>query len=109
MDDTKTSMNKAAEALNEFNKVEPWLATIIPIVFPPAAPVMPLVNAFAPAILTFAARALSDIAASNGGDLPAALIELFQHVSKGQPNSPILSSVALSSVKPDMPPPPSSS
>lgn len=91
MTDVKTVATEAGQVVAEVAKVEPWLATIIPMVFPPAAPVMPLVNAFAPAILTFAARALSDISASNGDDLPAALIELFQHVSKGQPNSPILS------------------
>lgn len=91
MVDVKTIAGDAEKIVQELGSIEPWLATIIPIVVPAAAPAMPLVNAFAPVILTFAARALGDIATANGGDLPAALIELFQHVSKGQPNSPTLS------------------
>ncbi len=89
---------EAATAVNEFSRVEPWLATIIPLVIPAAAPAMPLINAFAPVILTFVARALSDIAKENSGDLPAALIELFQHLSKGQPNSPTLSPITSENI-----------
>ena len=89
--DYKDAAGHAQEAIQEFQKIEPWLATIIPIVIPAAAPAMPLINAFAPVLLTFVARALGDIASENGGDLPAALIELFQHLSRGQPNSPTLS------------------
>lgn len=90
MTDAKSIATEAGVVVQEIGKIEPWLATIIPMIVPAAAPAMPLVNAFAPVILTFAARALGDIANSNGGDLPGALIELFQHVSKGMPNSPAL-------------------
>lgn len=89
--DPKAVAAEVQKALVEFSKVEPWIATVLPMVVPAAAPVMPIVNEFAPLILAAAARALGDIATNNGGDIPAAVIEFLQHITKGQPNSPILS------------------
>lgn len=90
MTDAASVAETAKTVVDQIQKVEPWVATIIPMVVPAAAPIMPLINAFEPVIMTFVSRALGDIAASNGSDLPGALIELFQHLSKGQPNSPAL-------------------
>ena len=96
MTDVAGVAGTAKEVIDQIQKVEPWIATIIPMVVPAAAPVMPLINAFEPVIMTFVSRALGDIAGNNGGDLPGALIELFQHLSKGQPNSPALMPTPIS-------------
>lgn len=93
MVDVKQVASEGKVVIEEIAKVEPWLATIIPMIVPAATPAMPLINAFAPIFLTFVARALGDIATANGGDLPSAVIELLQHISKGAPNSKTLSSV----------------
>jgi hypothetical protein len=77
-------------------KVEPIVASGLMFV-PGAAPVIALVQPFVVMAAPFLERALTDISGSNGGDMLNAFIELMQHISKGQPNSPILSSPAASS------------
>ncbi|GAC1325880.1 MAG: hypothetical protein NVSMB28_21240 [Collimonas sp.] len=90
-------MGTIAEIATETDKVvksiasiEPTVAAVIGMFVPGAAPVVALVQPWAPMALNFLDRALQDVAASNGGDIMAAFIELMQHVSKGGPNSPAL-------------------
>ena len=84
-------MTEAGKAITDFAKVEPLLMTIIGMLVPGAAPIAAAIQPFAPVVLAFAARALTDIAQNNGGDVSAALVELLRHLSKDQPNSPTLS------------------
>lgn len=89
--DAKEVAGEAGAIIAEIAKFEPWVSKIIPIIAPQAAGVVPLIDAFAPIILATAARALGDIANGNNGDLLSAMIELFQHLDKNQPNSSVLS------------------
>lgn len=81
---------EGASVIAQVQKMEPWIEAVLPFI-PGAGVAVPFVHEFAPLILTFAARALADIASNNNGDLPSALIELLQHNTKGQPNSGVLS------------------
>lgn len=78
------------EGVKTFARVEPTIATVAGMFIPGAAPIVAMVQPWAPVALNFVERALDDIAKANGGDMMAALIELFQHISKGGPNSPVL-------------------
>lgn len=84
------TIEKVAQGIDTFSKFEPEVAAVAGFV-PGASQIMAIVQPFAPVILAFASRALHDIAEANGGDLPAAIIELLQHVTKGQPTSKTLS------------------
>jgi hypothetical protein len=90
MVDVKTVAGEAEKVVVGLQKAEPWIEDVLPFI-PGASVAVPFVHMFAPVILTFAARALDDISKDKNGDLLAALTELFQHISKGQPNSPTLS------------------
>jgi hypothetical protein len=90
--DIKSAAASAEKVVETIARVEPTIATIASMFVPGAAPVVAMVQ---PAILMaipFLERGLNDIAQSNGGDIMSAMIELLQHLSKSQPNSPILSS-----------------
>lgn len=91
---TKTEVQTiAGEAANVVDKVasfEPIIATALNFI-PGGSVVAGAVASFGPLILSFASRALHDIANENGGDVPAAIIELIQHLTPGQPNSAKLS------------------
>lgn len=95
MVDVAEAAGEAATVLDQIQKIEPWVATFLPMVVPEAGPVIPAIQAFEPMIMAFASRALHDIAANNNGDIMGAMIELFQHLTKGQPNSPVLSPVPI--------------
>ena len=71
-------------------KVEPTVATITGMFVPGAAPVVAMVQPFVLMAIPYVERALNDVAAGNGGDFMGAMIEIMQHLSKGQPNSPTL-------------------
>lgn len=87
---TVTSVaGEAAAVVDKLSNVEPIVATAINFI-PGGSAVAPAVSFFAPLILSFASRALHDIADKKGGDVPAAIIELLQHLTPGQPNSSAL-------------------
>ena len=81
---------EADKVVRTFSTIEPTVATVVGMFVPGAAPIVALVQPWAPMALNFLDRALRDIAASNGGDIMSAFIEMMQHVSKGQPNSDVL-------------------
>ena len=58
---------------------------------PGAAPILAMVQPWLVLAAPYLERALDDIAKGNNGDVLGAFLELMQHVSKGGPNSPILS------------------
>jgi hypothetical protein len=72
-------------------RVEPMIATGISMFVPGAAPVVAMVQPWMVLAAPYLERALDDIAKGNSGDVLGAFLELMQHVSKGGPNSPILS------------------
>jgi hypothetical protein len=84
---TAAAVEKGVEA---FASVEPTIATVTGMFVPGAAPIMALVQPWAPVALNFLERALNDIASSNNSDLFGSFVELLQHISKGGPNSPAL-------------------
>jgi len=88
-------------------KVEPTIVGVSSMFVPGMAPVAALVQPWVMTVVPYIEKALNDIASGNNTDLFAAFIELLQHVSKGGPNSPILSG-PIAPV-PDMPPAPSGS
>ena len=67
-------------------KVEPTVAGIAGMFVPQVALIQPWILMIAP----YLERALKDVANSHNGDALSALLELTQHISKGQPNSKIL-------------------
>lgn len=80
-----------AQVVEGVMKVEPMIATAAGMFVPGAAPIVAMVQPWLVLGAPFLERALNDISASNGGDMLNAFMELMQHVSKGQPNSPVLS------------------
>ena len=85
---------EAEKAVEAVMKVEPMIATGVGMFVPGAAPILAMVQPFIVLAAPYLERALTDIAANNGGDALTALIELVQHVSKGQPSSTVLSADA---------------
>lgn len=86
--------HEASAAIKEIMKFEPTAAGIASAVIPGAAPVVALVQ---PEILLIAPaieKAMDDLAAGNGGNAAQAVLEIIMHLSKGLPNSPVLSPAA---------------
>jgi hypothetical protein len=79
----------AEKVVEQVMRVEPMVAGIAGMFVPGLSLVQPWIVMAAP----FLERALTDIAANNGGDVLSAFMELLQHVSSGQPNSPVLAGV----------------
>jgi hypothetical protein len=79
----------AEKVVENVMKVEPMIAGIAGMFVPGLSLVQPWIVMAVP----FLERALTDISTSNGGDILGAFLELMQHVSKGQPNSPVLNGV----------------
>jgi hypothetical protein len=75
-------------------KVEPTIVGVSSMFIPGMAPIAAMVQPWVISTVPYIEKALNDIAAGNNGDLFASFIELLQHVSKGGPNSPALSSPA---------------
>ncbi len=96
---TQTLQQVAGEAdtiIKDVMKVEPSVISAVGMFVPGAAPIAAMVQ---PAILMavpFLERALEDIVAGNNGDVFQSVIQLIQHITAGQPNSPI-----LTAIKPD--------
>lgn len=92
MVDVSTLAGQAEKVVETVARIEPTIATIASMFVPGASPVVATVQPMVLAAIPYVERALNDIAAGNGGDFMGALIEVLQHLSKGQPNSPTLSS-----------------
>jgi hypothetical protein len=80
----------AEKAVEAVMKVEPMIVTGVGMFVPGAAPILAMVQPWIVLAAPFLERALNDVAAGNNGDVLTAFFELIQHISKGQPNSPIL-------------------
>lgn len=90
----------AEKVIEDVMKVEPTIASIAGMFVPGAAPIVAVVQPAIVAAAPFVENALNALAAGNGGDVLTAFIQLLQHLSPSQPNSPMLAP----SVKPDVPP-----
>jgi len=82
---------EAEKVVEAVAKIEPTVATIAGMFIPGAAPVVATVQPFVLMAIPYLERALNDVASGNGGDIMSAMIEVLQHLSKNQPNSPVLS------------------
>lgn len=80
----------AEKVVETVSKIEPTVATVTGMFIPGAAPILALVQPWAPVALSFLEKALQDIASNNTTDLGGAFVELLQHISKGAPNSSAL-------------------
>lgn len=80
----------AEKAVENVMKVEPYAASVAGMFVPGAAPIVAAVQPWILMVAPYLERALTDIAQGNGGDILNAIPELLQHVSKGQPNSSVL-------------------
>jgi cobalamin synthase len=90
-----TIAGEAEKVVETVAKVEPTVATIAGMFIPGAAPIVAMVQPFVLMAIPYVERALNDVAAGNGGDFMGAMIEVMQHLSKGQPNSPVLTVPAI--------------
>lgn len=81
----------AEDAIKAVMKVEPMIATGVGMFVPGAAPILAMVQPWLVLAAPYLERALDDVAKGNNGDVLGAFLDLMQHISKGQPNSPILS------------------
>ena len=77
----------AEKVVESVMKVEPTVAGIAGMFVPQIALIQPWILMVAP----YLERALTDVSNSNNGDALSGILELIQHISKGQPNSPVLS------------------
>jgi hypothetical protein len=89
--DIASAAGAAETAIEQVMKVEPMIATGVSMLVPGAAPVVATVQPFVVMAAPFIERALTSIAAKNGGDAFSALLDLLNHISPGRPNSAILS------------------
>lgn len=88
--DVKTIAGEAEKVVEAIVKVEPIVSTMATFI-PGAAPIMAVVHPAVVMLAPFVEKALHELAAGHNGDAYSAFIELLQHISKGRPNSPLLS------------------
>lgn len=89
--DVKKIAAEAEKVVETIVRVEPMVMTVGNFV-PGAAPVLAMVHPVVVMLAPFIEKALQDLAAGNNGDALGSILEMIQHVTRGQPNSPILSS-----------------
>jgi len=77
----------AEQVVKDVMRVEPMIAGIAGMFVPGLSLVQPWIVMLAP----YLERALDDVSKGNNGDVLSSLIELIQHITKGGPNSPVLS------------------
>ena len=82
---------EAEKVVEGVMKVEPTVATIASMFVPGAAPVVAMVQPEVMLAAPFIENALKALAAGNNGDVMTSFIQLLQHLTPGQANSPILS------------------
>jgi hypothetical protein len=93
----------AEKVLKSVMQVEPTVAGIAGMFVPQVALVQPWILMAAP----YLEQAFDDLSKGNNGDVLTSFLQLIQHITKGQPTSPILAGPAPASYPiPDMPPPP---
>lgn len=80
----------AEKAVEGFMRVEPTMATMASMFVPGAAPIVAVVHPLVAMAAPFVEKALLDIAQHHNGDAFSAFIELIQHVTRGMPNSNVL-------------------
>jgi cobalamin synthase len=88
--DIKEIAKTGDTALEAFMRIEPMIMTAASFI-PTAKPVVAIVHPMIVTLAPFIERALEQIAAGNNGDAFGAMLQMIQHISVGQPNSPILS------------------
>lgn len=81
---------QAEQVFDAVMKVEPMVATMASMFIPQAKPVVATVHPMVVAAAPFIEQALHNLAQGNNGDAFSAFIQLLQHLTPGQPNSPIL-------------------
>ncbi len=77
----------AEKAVEGVMKVEPMVAGVAGMFVPQLALIQPWIVMLAPDL----EKALTAISAGNNGNVLQSVIQLIQHISKGQPNAPELS------------------
>lgn len=87
--DLREMAAEAEKVLETVMRVEPIVMTALSFV-PGAKPIVAVVHPAVAMLAPFMEKALENVAAGNDGDALSAMIELLQHVTKGQPNSPTL-------------------
>jgi hypothetical protein len=95
----------AEKVLESVMRVEPTIVSVSSIFLPGVGPVAAMVQPWVLTIVPYMEKALTDIASGNNTDLFSAFIELLQHVSKGGPNSPVLSGPISTSPSASVPDP----
>lgn len=93
--DIKSAAATAEKVIEGVMKVEPTIVGVTSMFVPGAAPVLAMVQPWVLTVVPYVEKALTQIAAGNGGDAFGAFLELLQHVSKGQPNSAALAQDGL--------------
>jgi hypothetical protein len=86
-----TAAATAEKVVEAIAKVEGPILAGVTMFVPGAAPVTIPLETILPLILPDIERALNDIAAGNYGDIWSVGREFVDHLTKGKPNSPILS------------------
>lgn len=81
----------AEKVIESVMKVEPTIVGVSSMFVPGAGPVLGLVQPWVLTVVPYIEKALTDIASGNNSDLFSAFVELLQHISKGGPNSAVLS------------------
>lgn len=88
----ETGAKVAETVVQDVMKVEPTVATIASMFLPEAAPVVAMVQPEVMLAAPFIENALKALASGNNGDVLGSFVQLLQHLTPGQPNSPILDS-----------------
>jgi len=91
MTDMASAMTTAENVVEQVMKIEPTVATIAGMFIPGAAPVVATVQPIVLLAAPYIEEALKNISAGNGGNALASVAELLAHLTKGMPNSPVLS------------------
>lgn len=78
-------------AIQDIMKVEPMAATIIGAIVPGAAPFVAAIQPEVMILAPFLINALDVLKKNNGGNVMASIVDLIQHLTPGEANSPILS------------------
>jgi hypothetical protein len=90
--DFRTVAAEAEKVVESIAKVEGPILTAAGIFVPGASVVTVPLQAILPLITPDIEKALTDIATGNDGDIFNALVEFVNHIRRGKPNSPVLSS-----------------
>ena len=86
----EAGFGQASQVLEAIMQMEPTIAGVAGIFIPQIGLIQPEVLALAPIL----DQALKAVAAGNGGNIQASLIEIVKHLLPGLPNSPTLSAPA---------------